>query len=337
MAIIITPNYQSTDVTHVQLSNSSGVRVELVSYAASLYDWWTPLANGTMESILCRPTQLDDFITSSMHYGRTIGRTAGRLFDRVLIGNETYDMGTKGVLHGGKRGFSWSNFALVHHETCLDFDRVVFEKTIHDQEDGFPGTMTLRVTYTLTHDHRLITDFDAISDRTTLCNITHHPYFNLSASESTILDHELQLPATAIVATDAQFKVSGLAPLSEGFDMNQLTLLRTHWKQVLATPFHGYDHFFQRDSQHPIRLHSPSSGRTLTIDSPQPYCVIFSHNFVLPHAMNRQLNQYGGLAIEPQGEPYHLARSGPFATQLEANTPYHTTITYRVSGGGLPE
>lgn len=335
MAIVLTSQFEGSASTHVSMTNCHGVRVELVTLAASLFDWLTPLSDGRLVSIMQRPTQYADFCQTSMHYGRVIGRTAGRLFGNVIIDQTSYPQPLKGTIHGGKQGFSWAEFELFEYESTPMYDRVVFKKTIEHMEDGFPGTMTLHVTYTLDNDNRLTLDMRAICDADTLCNLTHHPYFNLSESATSIRHHHLCLPAVASVKVNEFFHVQGLQALTPMMDFNERRSLDTHWIEARLSPFKGYDNFWLRDVSQPIRLYDPDTTRELLIESDLPYCVVFTHNYPVTHPMMRQLSTYGGIAIECQGEPYALKPDGEYATLLSAGELYHHSITYRITGGGL--
>ncbi len=334
MALVITPQFEGSTSTHIKMTNTNGVIVELVTYAASLYDWLSPLSDGRMMSLMQRPVSFQDFCTTSMHYGRVIGRTAGRLFGNVLIDHDIYPQPTKGTLHGGKNGFSWAEFGLTSTHSTATRDQVIFTKTIGHLEDGFPGTMKLQITYELNDRNELLLDLQAICDAETLCNLTHHPYFNLSEGTS-IRHHHFQLPASAFVKVNEFFHVQGLQALTPVMDFNHLRSLDTHWIEARLSPFKGYDNFWLRQADQAIHLKDPSTTRELVITSDLPYCVVFTHNYPVQHPMMNDRNLYGGIAIECQGEPYGLKPDGEYATLLPAGELYHHTITYQIRGGGL--
>ena len=191
-------------VSEFVLTNAHGMQVSLLDYGATVKDIMAPDRNGVYANVSLGFGNLDDYREKSPYFGCTAGRYANRIAKGVFsLDGKEYKLATNNGpnhLHGGERGFDkhvWSA-RISETETAVTFNR-----RSPDGEEGYPGNLSCKVTYTLTNDNELKVEYEATTDKPTVLNLTNHTYFNLAGEgDPTILDHELTLYADQYAATD---------------------------------------------------------------------------------------------------------------------------------------
>ena len=241
-----------------------------------------------------------------------IGRYANRLKDGVIIAGRHYPLAqdANGVtLHGG-RGQSWG--ARLWTVTQAGDTALTLRLVSPDGDQGFPGTVTVEVTYTAQAD-ALRLDYAATTNAPTVINLTNHIYFNLSGQGS-VLPQRLQLNANGVTETDTQQIPTGeIAPVTgTAFDFREpraigTTVDSSEPQMMIAR---GYDHNFVLNKSVPldwaVRLNDPESGIRLEVLTTEPGIQVYSTNNVKPGQFNAQgveIQKRGGLALETQHFP----------------------------------
>ncbi len=311
---------------------SQDLKVELTSYGAAIYQIYID-----EHEMLVGPKDLDDFLKSTSYYGKTIGRVSGRLVvPSYEIDGITYPVKAVGSkktnLHGGKIGFSFKNFEIVEEKINQSTVSVTMKYTSCDQEENFPGELTLFVTYTLNDHMKLRIDYDAKSDRDTLCNVTCHPYFNFQKHKTNIFNHELSVQASHYLNIDSEYLIQSKDSVKNTpFDLRKAVNLKESIQKMSNTSFEGFDHTWIFDQkQNQVTLFDPESNIGLTIDSSYPSIVIYTHN--IPSA--KKLEQLGNLgihssiALECQFEPGGIHHKYLNSAILRKNEHYQHHITY---------
>lgn len=311
---------------------SNDLTVELSSYGAGIFQIYL---DG--HELLVGPRNLDDYLTSTSYYGKTIGRVSGRLVvPSYEIDGTKYlvkPVGSKKTnLHGGKAGFSFKHFEITEEKVSANEVSVTMKYISRDQEEDFPGELTLFVTYTLNDQMELKIDYFAETTKDTLCNITCHPYFNFQKNKSTISGHELSIQASHYLNIDADYLIQSKDIVDKTpFDLKEAKNLGECINSLSQTSFEGYDHtwiFNQKQDQ--ITLFDPESKLGLTVDSSYPSAVIYTHN--IPSA--KVLEQFGNLgihssiAIECQYEPGGIHHTYLNSAILRKDEHYHHYISY---------
>jgi aldose 1-epimerase len=205
-----TPFGTTTDGTPVNaytLENSAGMQVRLIEYGAAITGIPIPDRNGHLADVVLGFDSLGPYETRSPHFGATVGRYANRIAGGSFrLDGRTYTLPRndgQSTLHGGPHGVH----TRVWHGTPVRTDTtagVVFSRTSPDGEEGFPGTLRVSVTYTLTPGNALHIDYQATTDRPTIINLTNHAYFNLAgAGEGDILGHVLEIRASHFTPVDS--------------------------------------------------------------------------------------------------------------------------------------
>lgn len=312
---IQTSTFGSIDGKRVDLFtlvNAHGIRARLTNYGATLTSLTVPSSTGPVEITLGFDT-LDDYRARSPYFGCTVGRFANRIaHGRFKLGGRTYTLACneKGLhhLHGGTQGFDKKIW------TAEPFERpdalgVRFAYVSPDGEEGYPGTVQVRVDMILGHDNAFTCDYEAHTDKNCPVNLTNHTYWNLAgAGSGTILDHELKLQATQYLPVDETLIPTGVFKEVAGTPMD---FLRTHrvGARIALVPG-GYDHCYVLDEadeklQPAADVRDPASGRRMRILTTEPGIQFYSGNFLdnLKGAGGLIFPKHGGFCLETQRFP----------------------------------
>lgn len=247
------------------------------------------------------------------------------------------------ILHSGPTGFAsqiWSAQTFKRPEAV----GVVLHYVSPDGEGGFPGELTVDVTYTLTNADVLRIDYDARTTKPTVVNLTNHSYFNLGgAAAGQIYNHIVQIFASGITPTDAnQIPTGAIMPVAgTAFDMRNPSRLGPHVyatdPQVLIGQ--GIDHNFVLDRSGPgltvaARLYDPASGRKLEVRTTEPGVQVYTGNHLdgtIVGEGGRTLRQGDGIAFETQHFPDSPNKSNFPFTVLRPGERFHSTTEFAFS------
>jgi aldose 1-epimerase len=331
----ITKEKKLTSVGSIDLVTlkTDTMEVILTSYGAAVYQIWV---HGHLVSV--QPLDLNTFLSAKYYYGKTVGRTSGRLIlPDFQIDQNIYPISEhrgEGVkLHGGPRGFSFRNFSIVKERILSEEVMVQFKYESKHLEEEYPGNLTLFVTYHLTKSQGLLIDFDATSDQDTLCNITNHLYFNLSTKRSDVLDHVMQINANQYLEIDDLLKpkqktdVNGLP-----FDFRIEKHLGKQMELMKDTSFEGFDHTWLLTGALPsVVVDEPSSPVKLICETDYPAVVIFTHNQPSPDGLPqfKTDGKHSAFTLECQFEPGGIHFPFLNAAILRKNEKYHHYIRYQ--------
>ena len=278
----------------------------VTNYGARLVSLMVPDQNGKVEDVILGFDNIDDYHQQKQNFGSIVGRYAGRIKGArfTLDGKEyhlqNYDKGSN-ISHGGYPGFADQVWEVISNN-----DSIVRLKYISaDGENGFPGTLTLYVTYHLGYDQSLNVSYEASTDKPTVLNLTNHTFFNLSGDPSTtVLDHQLQIDSKYIATYDKQKNVDGkfMRVKNTPFDFTTMkpigTDINIYDEQMSITK--GYDHAFAL--RHPgeantaaAKVFDERSGRMLTVYTTEPAIQIYTAN-----GLNGSLVGKGGVAYPKQ-------------------------------------
>ncbi|MEZ5275940.1 MAG: aldose epimerase family protein [Opitutaceae bacterium] len=204
------------------LANPSGASVEILTYGGIIRSLKVPDRNGQIKDVVLGFNDFGPYLAGHPFFGAITGRIAGRVSDgKLRVGDREYDLlrnDGRNHLHGGRTGLDkrlWKA-AAVSGPDGADSVRLTYHSP--DGEEGYPGTVDISVTYTLTSGNALIIDSEALSDQVTPLCLTNHSYFNLAGeSAGSIADHELQILAGAFIPTSDDMTLSGqAAPVVDG-------------------------------------------------------------------------------------------------------------------------
>ena len=233
------------------LTGGGGLSAEIITYGGILKNLYVLDRNGVKTDVVLGRAALSDYLNNDGYLGALIGRHANRISGSAFELNGTvYKVGAnegKNSLHGGVCGFDkkvWSADAIDGDEPSLKLSIIS-----PDGEEGFPGTLSVTVTYTVTSDNALKISYKAVSDKDTVVNLTNHAYFNLAGHDSGTVDNQiLQINSSFYTPNDNECMPTGevlsvtgtpfdfRAPKPIGQDIN------SDFEQIKM--FGGYDHNF---------------------------------------------------------------------------------------------
>jgi len=276
------------------LTNSHGLRARVTEYGAILVSMEVPDKDGKPADVTLGYDTLEGWISNTSYFGSTVGRFGNRIaHGRFTLDGKEYQLATNNSpgdipchLHGGKQGF---DKVLWRGEADEKNNAVIFTYVSKDGEEGYPGTLSVKVTYTLTNDNELKWDAEATTDAPTVINLVHHSYWNLTGDpRKSINDHELVLHADEYLPTNA-----GLIPLGTKapvagtpMDFRKPTAIGAR----VGDDFEalklggGYDHAWVlqpgKEVRPAARLRDPVSGRAMEILTDQPGIQFYGGNFL---------------------------------------------------------
>lgn len=344
----VTAEGDSVDV--YTLTNGNGVEVRAITYGGIIVSLRVPDRNGRLDDVVLGFNDLDGYLEDSPYFGAIVGRYANRIANgRFTLDDSTYQLVTNNGpnhLHGGVRGFDkvvWAAEPFVGDSGV----GVVLTHTSPDGDQGYPGTLFVRVRYTLTSSDELDIDYFATADRATPVNLSQHTYFNLAGDgRRDVLDHVLMIEASRFTPVDSTLIPTGeMAPVERTpFDFRQPTTIGQRIEQDDVQLGHGggYDHNFVLDRvgpdlAHAARVEEPGTGRVLDIHTTEPGLQFYSGNFLDGTVVGKSGRVYRhryGFCLETQHFPDSPNQAGFPSTILRPRAAYRsrTVFTFSISG-----
>lgn len=289
---------------------------------------------------------IDGYLKSTEPYfGATIGRYGNRIAKgKFTLDGKEYQLSInngENTLHGGIKGFQ----DVVWDVEQPDEQTLVFTYVSPDGEEGFPGKLSTKASYSLTNQNELRMEYEAITDKKTVVNLTNHAFFNLNGEGSgTILDHQVRIFADRYNPVD-----SGLIPTGElakvkgtPFDFNAMKTIGEHINDdhVQLKYGRGYDHNFILSNNkangltHAATVIGDKSGVVLDIFTREPGMQFYSGNFM----EGKNIFKYGSadefrtaFAMETQHFPDSPNQPAFPSTVLDPGEKYHTVSVYKFS------
>ncbi len=301
------------------LSNRNGLKAKVTEYGAILVSMETPDKDGKLADLTHGYDTLAGWLGNSSYFGATVGRFGNRIrHGKFTLDGKSYSLATNNepggipcALHGGLTGFDkvvWSGKATS--ENCVEFTYIS-----KDGEEGFPGNLTVKVTYTLTDEDELIWQALATTDAPTIVNLVHHTYWNLSGNPSTsINDHILTLHAEGYLPTDTGLIPTGeIAPVAgTPMDFTRPTVIGGRIDADFEALKHGggYDHAWVLKNHGTLspaaQVSDPKSGRVMKISTNQPAIQFYAANFLDGTSIGKGGTAYAkrtAFCLETEGFP----------------------------------
>ena len=275
------------------LTNKNGLVARVTEYGAILVSMETPDRSGKNADVTHGYDTLEGWLGNTSYFGSTVGRFGNRIKDgKFTLDGKDYQLATNnspgGVpchLHGGLKGFDkvlWTGKATADNG-------VEFTYVSKNGEEGYPGELTTKVTYSLNDDNELKWEATATTDAPTILNIVHHSYWNLSGDPTrSINGHELMLNAKNFLPTDIGLIPTGeIAPVAgTPMDFTKSTVIGDRVEDDFeALKFGGgYDHCWVLEKGDGVRLAArlkdPESGRVMEVSTDQPAIQFYGGNFL---------------------------------------------------------
>jgi len=299
------------EITQFTLASRSRVTVQLISFGATLTSVQFPDRQGRVGEVTLGFDTLEGYLGPHPYFGSTIGRVANRIGRaRFSLDGREYPLFSndgKNHLHGGKKGFgrlTWSSASFLREDKA----GVAFSYASPDGEEGYPGNLDARVTYTLDESGVLETTFEAHTDKATPINLCNHAYWNLRGDGTgDIRDHVLTLFAESYLPVDAELIPTGEIRPVKGtpHDFRREKPIGQDLDRA-----GGYDHCFVLGSpesgwRRVARVAEPSTGRAMEMSTTQPGVQFYTGNMLgsIVGRSGRRYERHAAFALETQGFP----------------------------------
>lgn len=340
----IAPFGQTSDGKKVNLytlRNKNGMIAKLTNFGAALVELHVPDKNGQFADVVLGFDSVDGYASDkNPYFGCTTGRYANRIAGgKFTLDGKQYQLATNNGpnhLHGGTVGLNKRVW-----DAALGENAVSFTYLSPDGEEGYPGNLNLKVTYTLTDDNGLRIDYEATTDKATIINLTHHSYFNLAGQGSgDILGHELKLYAENYTpVNDALIPTGDIAPVADTpFDFRQSTPIGARLKDAGSDPV-GYDLNYVLNNQSgnlavAAEVVEPTTGRVMIVETSDVGIQFYTGNFLdgsVTGKGGKVYKQHYAFCLEPQHYPDSPNHSNFPSTVLKPGETYKNTTVYRFS------
>lgn len=340
-----------SDIVAIDFKSGSGVTARVISFGATLQNLTGPDRNGVEKDVLVGFGGAEDYVERPNFFGATVGRVANRIAGgRFTLDGKSYQLPLNdngNSLHGGNLGFDKKNWKIDAIQSGGAVASASFALISPDGDQGYPGTFTAMVTYSMDDSGALTIAFDGKTDKPTIVNMTNHAIFNLAGEGSPdgVLRHRLMIPASAYTPVSAALIPTGtLQPVSNTvFDFRKPRILSDGIRDGADQQIifgRGYDHNFVLDKGQTAtpalaaRLEDPASGRVLEVLSTEPGLQVYTGNFLNGTVAGKHGHLYrmgDGIALEPQKFPDTVNRPSFGSVRVDPQHPYRHVMIYRLS------
>lgn len=346
-----TPDGQNVQL--VTMTNDHGVVVRFITYGGIIQSVETPDRSGHVQDIVLGFGDLKGYTVDSAKGGLFFGAMIGRYANRLAGGNFTVDgksyhvavTAPPNALHGGKQGFDKKVWKLSGVRSGAHDATATLTLVSPDGDQGFPGTLTTRVTYALNDNDALSLHYHATTDAPTVLNLTNHSYWNLNGEGSgSIAEEILQINADHYTPTDSTSIPTGeIAPVAgTPLDFTKPTMindrLRSNFPQMMYA--RGYDQNWvlngpsggkPRPAAH---IYDPRSGRSMDISTSQPGLQVYTANSLdggYAGISGRAYRQTDAIAFEAEHYPDSPNHPAFPTTELRPGQSFDYTTVFAFS------
>ena len=341
------PEAETASVALPPLTNSKGMSVTILTRGAVVQSIKVPDRAGHVADVVLGFDTPQGYLATNPYFGAIVGRYGNRIAKgRFSLDGKEYKLAVndgENSLHGGLKGFD----KVIWNARRIDTADGAAEEMTYlskDGEEGYPGNLTVKVTYTVTGNNELKIDYDLTTDQDTVVNVTNHSYFNLSGQgEGDILGDELTLNADRYTPVD-----KGLIPTGELASVDKTPLdfrkptpigtrINDDFPQLKLA--HGYDHNFVINRSGPgltlaARVHDPKTGRVMEVLTTEPGVQFYTGNFLDGTIHGKGGKTYpihAALCLETQHFPDSPNHPDFPTATLKAGARYQSTTVYRFS------
>ena len=327
-----------SEIRRFSVANSNGYTLACAEYGATLISFRAPDRAGDVAEITLGYDELAPYLAGHPFFGSTIGRVANR------IGGASFDLhGTTwkleaneppNTLHSGTRGFHAVVWSGQPFQNAISAG-VLFSRRSPHGEQGFPGTLDVAVSISLTEQNELIFEYRAETDRPTPVNLTNHAYWNLAgAAAGEVYDHLLTLHCSRYLAVDEELIPTGEILSVEGtaLDFRRAKPLGRDIGQTAI----GYDHCLLIDRPEgalapAARLYDPSTGRGMEISTTMPAIQLYTGNYLdgIPGAGGAVFRRHEAVCLETELYPDAVNHPGFPTAILRPGEVYHHVTRQR--------
>lgn len=328
------------------LTNKVGSEITVTNYGARIVSLMVPDKEGVFRDIVLGHPSIDEYITSEEPYfGALCGRTANRIANgRFILDGLEYKLAVNNgpnSLHGGIKGFN----AVVWDISKISSNSIELFYLSKDGEEGFPGNLSVWVTYTLTEDNSLDIEYRATTDKTTILNLTNHSYFNLSGEGNPYIgDHLLTINANRYLPTDSTAIPYGEAEPVKDTPMDFTT--PTTIGERINDDFEqlgfgkGYDHTYilnkssENEFSNAASCFSPKTGIKMDIFTTEPGMQLYTGNWMTGNFTAKKGNRYperSAVCFETQHYPDSINKPDYPSVVLKPEEKFESKTSFKFS------
>lgn len=329
------------------LTNKNGLRARVMEYGAILVSMETPDRTGALADLTHGHDNLAGWLVNPYYLGASVGRFGNRIRDGkfsldgvgYILATNNHPGGRACALHGGLTGFDQKLWlGAITPEGAVEFSYCS-----PDGEEGYPGKLTLKISYSLNDDNELIWNAESQTDAPTVINLLHHSYWNLAGDPTQpITDHILTIPAEAYLPTDAGLiptgEIAAVANTPMDFRMPTVIGLRIDDDFEALQLGGGYDHAWVLGNEGAVtlaaRLEDPKSGRAMEVFTNQPAVQLYTGNGFDGSMAGKNGVHYQertALCLETEGFPDAPNQPSFPSTVLRPGEIYQHTMIHRFS------
>ena len=330
------------------LTNKNGMEVAISDYGATIVSIKVPDRNGKIADVVLGYDSPEGYATGTAYFGATIGRYGNRIaHGQFSLDGHTYTLAKnngENSLHGGAAPFNKVLWA-AKEISSPDGAAVECSYVSKDGDGGYPGNLSVHVTFTLTDKNEFKIEYAATTDKDTVLNLTNHSYFNLAGEGSgDVLKQQMQLHASRFTPVD-----ESLIPVGElqsvertPFDFRNSTMIgsRIDNDNVQLKYGRGYDHNWVIDGGDQNKLtpaaqaYDPASGRVLEVSTTEPGIQFYTGNFLdgtIHGKGGKVYGHRGAFCLETQHFPDSPNHPEFPSTELKPGMKFDSTTIYRFS------
>lgn len=329
------------------LTNDNGVEMKVTTYGCIVTSLKVPDRTGKLSDIVLGYNDVKSYVLNNPYFGAAIGRYGNRIGKaRFTLEGKEYKLAANNGpnnLHGGVKSFDKQ---IWNAKTIEDKNSVAIEFSYvsKDGEEGFPGTLTAKITYTLTNENEFKVDYVATTDKTTVCNLTHHSYFNLKGEgNGDVLGHQMMIKASSFTPVDSTQIPTGeiISVVNTPFDFLKPTAIgaRIDTEDEQLKTGMGYDHNWvldkpagSTDLQLAATVFEPISGRCIDVMTTEPGIQMYSGNSLDGSAIGKSGINYKcryGFCLESQHFPDSPNKPHFPSTELKPEQVYKSATIYK--------
>ncbi len=335
------PDGRTANLYH--LKNTNGMEVKITNFGGIIQSILVPDRNNQLSDVVLGFDSLSQYVDGHPFFGPIVGRFANRIANGTFrLGDTTYTLaqnnGTNHI-HGGPNGFDkqlWEPQTIENDSAA----GLVLSYLSKDGEEGYPGNLSVKVTYTINNDNELRVDYEASADRPTICNLTNHSYFNLAgAGNGDILNHRLILYADHYTPVDERLIPTGEVASVEDtpFDFRNPTAIgaRIELDHPQLKNAGGYDHNWVINGsglRKAATVYELNSSRLLEVWTTEPGVQFYAGNNLreVPNAKEGKVyNKRSGFCLETQHYPNSPNQPEFPSVVVEPGREYRSTTVFR--------